>query len=108
MKRADQKKKKSTYWVVPFYKILGNTNLSIVTEGKQVLPGDGGERLTKQNKETLWGDGYFQHHDCRDGFKGTHKHQNLPNCTRYTCVHKLYSNKVVFYKKKYTETVSEN
>ena len=73
-----------------------------MTEGKQVLPGDGGERLTKQNKETLWGDGYFQHHDCRDGFKGTHKHQNLPNCTRYTCVHKLYSNKVVFYKKKNT------
>ena len=51
---------------------------------------------------------HHQHHDCRDGFKGTHKHQNLPNCTHYTCVHKLYSNKVVFYKKKYTETVSEN
>ena len=60
MKRADRKKKKkkkSTYGVVLFYKILENTNLSIVTEGKQVLPGDGGEKLTKQNKETLWGDG---------------------------------------------------
>ena len=62
-----------------------------MTERKQVLPGGGGERLTKQNKETLWGDGYFQHHDCRDGFKGIRKHQNLPM---------LYSNKVVFYKRK--------
>ena len=78
-----------------------------MTGRKQVLPGDGGERITKQNKETLWGDGYFQHHDRRDGFKGIHKHQDLANCTLYTCVHvnKLYSNKVVFYFKKYTETV---